>query len=216
MLQNFSNWESVGDKVKAARQEIKEIQRRLKEDDSLMKEDRNFIRRKIDHIWYKIQDSEETTFVVHRDRANDLYDEAYSAVRDLPIREATEVFKANQSEIKTLHLKFSDRDKFRDWFNGLWSTLQSRKRDEHKAWIERQNSRLSKLYEVRDRLEGRLDKVRQNISDNQDRYHSAKSYDFQETIQSWIDEGENQEKDLVRRLDDIDATISEIKSRLDR
>lgn len=216
MLQGFSNWESVGDKVKAARQEIKEIQARLKNDKSLVKADRESVRRKIDHIWFKIKDSEETTFVVHRDRANDLYNEAYAAVRDMSLREASEILKANQAEIKTLYLKFSDKDKFRDWFNELWSTLKARRSQEHDNWLERQNARLSKLYEVRDRLQGRLEKVRQNISDNQDRYYSAKSSDFQNTIQSWINEGEEQERDMERRIDDIDATISEIKSRLDR
>lgn len=215
MLQSFSNWERVGDKVRYARQQIKDIQFRIKNDHSLVKQDREEIRNRIDNIWFKIKNSEETAFMVHGEKASSLYNDAYAAVRDMPVGEAHAILKANNAELRTLYLSSSEREKYKSWFDDLWNTLKIKREKASDAWRVRQKEGLMKLNDVRNRLTNSLEKIRRNISDNESKYYSAKSSDFQDVIQGWIREGEDQASDLERRIDELDKKISEVEHRLD-
>ena len=72
ILQDFSNWARVGDKVRTSRARVIGIQARIKGDGNLLPPDRRELRDAIDTIWDKIRQSEEVTFSVHRERAERL------------------------------------------------------------------------------------------------------------------------------------------------
>lgn len=214
ILQRFSDWESVGEKVRYARQQIKSTHQRLKGDSALVKADREDIRREIDSIWDRINQSEDTLFFVHKERAHELYNEACSAVECMPLKDARAVLKATNAEVWTLHLKSSDRDKLRSWFDNLWNKLHFKYEEANAAWKSRQEAGLSKLTESRNRLYESLQKVRDNISNNWSKYYDAKSSDFQDVVRGWISEDEDRERELESWIKDLDDKIDDCQSRL--
>ncbi len=214
IMQSFSDWERVGEKVRFARQQIKEIQKQLKENSILVKADREDIRREINSTWDSINQTEETTFFVHKERANKLYNEACSAVNCLPPKDARAVLKAANAEVWTLYLKSSDRDALRSWFDSLWIKLKAKYDEANSAWRARQEAGLTKLTESRDRLYESLSKVRANNSNNWSKYNDARSSDFQDVVRGWISEGEAREKELEGWIKDLDDKIDDCQSRL--
>lgn len=214
IMQSFTDWERVGEKVRFARQQIKEIQQRLKDDSTLIKADREDIRREINNIWFSINSTEDTTFFVHKERAYKLYNEASSAVDCLTPKDARAVLKATNAEVRTLYLKSSDRNMLRSWFDSLWSKLNSKYEEANTAWRSRQEAGISKLTESRNRLYESLKKVRDNISNNWSKYDDAKSSDFKDVVRGWISEGESREKEIECWIKDLDEKIDDCQSRL--
>ncbi len=214
ILQTFSDWERVGEKVRYARQQIKAIQQRFKDDTTLGKADREDIRREIDSIWDHINQTENTTFHVHKERAHYLYNEASSAVECMPPKDARAILKATNAEVRTLYLNSSDRDKLRSWFNNLWDKLNSKYEAANSAWRSRQETGLLKLTESQNRLHNSLEKVRDNISSNWSKYYEAKSSDFQDVVRGWISDGESRERELQSWIKELDDKIDDCRSRL--
>lgn len=217
ILQSFSNYERVGDKVRAARERLKSIGNAIKDDDALLPSHRHELHTLLDEFWQKVKQSEEVTFSVHSERASELYNEACRAVENLLPREAAPILRAASSEVRSLYLDRSDRARYKSWFDDLCAKLNF-KRDEghrkHEDWRRRQEEGLEKLRAARDKALNALERVRNNISDNRSRLYDARSSEYADRVSSWIREGEEKERDIERSIDDLENKIRDAENRL--
>lgn len=217
ILQSFSNYERLGEKVRAARQRLKSIGDSIKKDNSLLPNHRHELHSLLDDIWHKVKQSEETTFFVHGERAGDLYNEAYRAVENLPPREAASILRAASSEIRSLYLDKGDRARYKSMFDDLWSKLNF-KRDEgrrkHEDWRRRQEKGLERLKAARDKALSALERVRNNIHDNRSRLYDSRSSEYADRVSSWIREGEEKERDIENSIVDLETKIRDAEKRL--
>ena len=217
IFQTFSNFERVGEKIRATREILKGITNAVKNDSSLVAADRKKVFAAIDDVWRKVGLSEEATFSVHGERAAELYNEAYRAVESLAPHDATPIFKAAQADLKSLWLPKVEREKYFDWFGSLWATLQA-KREEGKQryenWRSRQEQGLLRLEAALAKAEGALDRVRGNNRQNHDRLGDARSDDWREVVSGWIQEGEEKERDIENSILELREKIRDARSRL--
>jgi len=214
ILQSFSNYERVGEKVRAARQRLKSIGDNIKKNDALLPNHRRELHGLLDDIWHKVKQSEETTFSVHGERAGELYNEAYRAVESLPTREAGPILKATGAEVRSLYLDRNDRARYKSMFDDLWSKLNFKRDESQRDWRRRQEEGLEKLRAARDKAMNALERVRDNIRDNRSRLSDARSSEFAGRISSWISEGEEKERDIERSINDLEAKIRDAENRL--
>lgn len=217
IFQTFSNFERVGEKIRATREILKGLSNAVKNDSSLVAADRKKVFTAIDDVRLKVKLSEETTFFVHGERAAELYNDAYRAVESLAPRDATPIFKAAQAELKALWLPRIEREKYFNWFSSLWATLQA-KREEGKQryenWRSRQEEGLHRLEAALAKAEGALDRVRENNRQNHDRLGDARSDDWREVVSGWIQEGEDKERDIENSIEVLREKIRDARSRL--
>ena len=211
----FSRNERVGDKIYAAREKFKHIQAAIKHS-PLTKDDREALFNMANDIWWNIKNSEENMHNVHKDRADALYNEAYSAVEYKPIGEAREIFKTNQMEVRNLSLSREDRETMKQLFDDLWEKLNYRKEEASRQWRERTEQRLNKLYEIKDHKEDQLERVKDNLRNNYDKLSGACSESFRETVEGWIDEGKDRKRTLEDKIDEIERQIAELEDKLGR
>ncbi|MFW6116856.1 MAG: hypothetical protein ACOC6F_03935 [bacterium] len=219
VFQGFSNWERVGEKVRSARERLRAMSKAIKDDQGLLPQDRWAIQQSINDYWDKTRQSEEATFSVHGERANQLYNEAYAAVENLRPRDAGPILKASRAELRSLWLQRGDREKYRSWFDDLWSKLQGKREEGHKRyrdWHARQEQGLEKLRAVRDGKLNALSRVRDNNSLNRERLSGARSSEHADRVSEWIREGEEKERDIERSIEEIESRIREAEDRLRR
>jgi len=216
IMQSFDNWERVGQKVRTAREKLKAMQRAVREDRLLLPCDRKAVFDRIQDVWHRADVAEKAAFVVHGERAAELYNAASDAVDHLRPGEAAAIFKANQAGLRSLWLPRGDRDRYREWFNELWQRLQSRRDRARGEWRERQEAGLDKLLQAREKCRDALDRVRANNRQNEERLEDAHSNEFRDRVSEWLREGEERERDIERSLGELDAKIADAQSRLDR
>lgn len=217
ILQSFSSYERVGDKIHIVREQLKSMQQKIKVDDRLLPKNRHEIFDAINSIWQKTKEVQETTQSVHSSRAGELYNEAHYAVHNLPPRESSPILKAASAEVRTLYLDRSDRSRYRSMFDELWARLKSRfeeGRQKYEDWRRRQQEALERLRAARSRAIDALERVRNNISENQSRLYDAKSDDFASTVSGWIQEGEEKARDIENSIDEISRKIDDIERQL--
>jgi hypothetical protein len=207
IMQDFSNWERVGQKVRLAREQLKAIARAVGSDAALLGKHRKALFQFADEIRARIRSSEETTFSVHGRRAGDLLNEASMAVETMSIREARAVLRSAQADLRSLHLSSSDRDMYKSAFDDLWAKLNARgeeARQRHAEWRARQEAGLERLLAARSKAEDALDRVRSNIALNEERLSSAYSSDYADRVSEWIREGEEKARDIEQSIEELD------------
>ncbi|MCA9626026.1 MAG: hypothetical protein KC766_00100, partial [Myxococcales bacterium] len=214
IMQSFSNWERVGHKVRATREQLKAMQREVKQDARLLGRDRKAVFDEIQDVWFKVSQAEETTFHVHGERAAQLYNEAYAAVDNMAPGAAAAVLKANGAEIRSLWLSRADRANYKQWFDELWQRLRYKREEAHAAWRDRQEAGLEKLLGARDRLLDALDRVRSNNRLNESKLADAWSDGYRDRVSEWLREGEERERDMERSLDELESKIRDARDRL--
>jgi hypothetical protein len=216
ILQSFSNWEHVGYKVRAAREKLKVIQKAVRNDHRLFPADRNAVFGQIQEFWHKVAQAEETTFVVHGEKAAELYNEASNAVDNLRYKDASAILKANGSELISLWLPRDDRRRYKQYFDDLWQRLHSKRDEAQAVWRERQEAGLEKLIHARDKCLNALERVRANNCQNQSKLSDARSDSRRDLVSGWLREGEEKERDMERSLDELESKIADAGSRLNR
>lgn len=217
IFQNFDNFARVGEKIRACRTQIKEMQSVIKMDDALLPQDRNEIRERIDSVWHGIQSSEETTFMVHGERADALINDASRAMDALPTREAAAILRAASAEFRSLWLEKPKRERLSALFDDLWTKLEARReegRRKHADWRVRQETGLDRLRTVRDRAREALESVRGNITANETRLSSARSAEYSARVSGWIEEGEQKARDIERSIEELCEKIRSAEDRL--
>ena len=214
MLQSFSDWERVGEKIRYARQLLKNIQQQARDNSTLTKPDRDSIKQEADRAWERIKLTEETTHQVHTTKARQLYNEASSAVECKTLKEAHVTLKALNAEVWTLYLPSSVRDDMKSWFDSLWDKLNLKRDAASVEWRARTEEHIDRWCTSRSKLQHSVDKIRATIASNWDKYNDARSSDFQDTVRGWISEGEDQLKELEGWIRDLDSKIDDGRNRL--
>jgi hypothetical protein len=217
--QSFSNWQNVGHKIRAARETLKAMRVAVKDDPVLVGSDRKKIFSAIDTTWAKIKSAEDSTFSIHRDHANRLYDRACEAVDSLPVREAVAIYKSAQAELKTLWLPKLDRDKYFQWFDTLWQRIQGKREDakrRHDDWRSRQEEGIRKLESALEKAESALQRTRENVRNNYARLSDARGYEYRERVSEWIREGEQREREIENSVEQLRVKVRDAWARLER
>jgi hypothetical protein len=215
--QTFANWEHVGEKVRAARANIKAMQARLKEDRELLPPDRKVLNEAISTVWSKIEQSGDMAFDFHRKQADSLFNDAERAVDQLKPRDATPIFKAAQVEINSLWLRSKDRTIYRGLLDDLWVKLTSKKEDSKRRyddWRERQEQGRDKLREALDKALDRRRRARENKEANLARLAEARSRSHSERVTEWIREDEEKEAAIERSIVELEEKMRDADEKL--
>ncbi len=217
ILQTFANWERVGEKVRAARERVKSIRAAVKADRSLLPPERKVVNEELDAVWFKISQSEDVAFDVHRKQADRLYNDAERAVDEMRPRDATPVFKAAQAEVNSLWLRSRDRETFRSLFDDLWQKLKLKKEDARRRYEEslaRQVRGLDTLRGARAKALDALDRVKENKRANESRLVEARSRSESERVSGGIREDEETESAIERSIAELEEKIRNAEERL--
>jgi hypothetical protein len=216
MTMDSGDWGRIGEQTRAARAELRQIQTEMKEDGRLVRNHREKLFRSTQDAFRNMNRAEDAAFYSQEKVAGRLLNEASSAVDSSPIRDAWEILKANTSQMRALYLKRDVRDMYNDAFNSLWDKLKAQKAEAHERWRERQEEGLRRLNEALDKAQRALERVNQNISDNEDRLATSSSDDFSDRVQGWISEGREKAADIERSIASLEEKIRDAESRLNK
>ena len=207
-------WGPVAGKVRAAKDEIKRIRAEARETGRLTKEHRDQLWELLDDAWRRVENQEDTLRHVHGERANELFNEAHSAVEHQTWQESIGTLKANTNEFHSLSLSRSQRELLKEGFDELWTRWKMKREAGQEAHRERQRDHLAHLRDRRERMSAALDRVRENNLANEERLRDARSPDFAERVEGWLTEGQEKERTIESDLEALDDKIAEISQRL--
>ena len=132
---------------------------------------------------------------------------AYNEARAGNAREAKDLVKHIQAEMKGVSMSGDQSQIIRDHLNDAWQEAVSYQRAKHEEWerktrdfIDRMEALMSKNEDVIARLEGQIDHC-------EDLLANARGDDFASQVQGWIDEKR-------RKIEDIQETNREIREKI--
>ena len=112
-------------------------------------------------------------------------------------KEVSELFR------ETKPLRKDDREELWDEFQGLCDRARDIQEEKNEAWRERMEEHIDRWRALIDKNEEVIERLRGQIEHCEDIRADARTDDFADEVQGWIDEKE-------RKIDDIEATNSEL------
>lgn len=122
-------------------------------------------------------------------------------------RDKHEAFKALMSCREQLDESWNN---FKEAQHQAYEARQ-RRREERKEKIE---ANLRKNRDYLDDLERRKDKIKQNIDNNRDRLDDARHDDYRSMVEGWIDQGEDDLREVEEKINRVERWIDEDEENL--